>query len=167
MSADNKKMLSSGLALSKIPTLLIVSLIIAGILSAVVFLINHPIRYMSYIFAVFLVGLVSLIAFKYDNNHKFELSSSSSLLQRFLSSSQSLSLKNLVDYFFIISSAVLLRSSNLFSNPIPYPISFIFSVIVAFFLPGWVFLRLLYFDKIGRAELGLVVLSFSISIALS
>ncbi|MDP9287622.1 MAG: hypothetical protein M3P08_05425 [Thermoproteota archaeon] len=163
MSADNKKMLSSGLALSKIPTLLIVSLIIAGILSAVVFLINHPIRYMFYIFAVFLVGLVSLIAFKYDNAHKYELSSSALLLPLV---SSSIAPKDLVDYFFIISSAVLILS-NLFSNPIPYPISFIFSVIVAFFLPGWVFLRLLYFDKIGRAELGLVVLSFSISIALS
>ena len=76
-----------------------------------------------------------------------------------------ISQSRIIDYFFILCS-VLVLVSNILGNPIVI-INFILSVIVSFFLPGWVLLRLLQIDCVQRTNVGLLVLSFSISIGLS
>jgi hypothetical protein len=125
------------------------SFTIAIILSLVIFLLNHPIKYVLYIFGLSLTGLLFLMAFRYD--YKFRLP-------------MHLPVK-IIDYFFILCS-VLVLVSNILGNPIVI-INFILSVIVSFFLPGWVLLRLLQIDCVQRTNVGLLVLSFSISIGLS
>ena len=124
-------------------------LIITIILSMVIFLLEHPIKYVLFIFGLSLTWLLFLKVSRYDC--KFKLSPMFSA--------------KLIDYFFIACSMAVL-ASNIFANHI-VNISFILSVIVSFFLPGWVLLRLLKIDCIKSNNIGLLVLSFSISICIT
>jgi hypothetical protein len=123
--------------------------IIAIVLSLVILLLDHPVKYVLYIFGLSLTGILFLITDRCD--YKFKLSMPFSF--------------NVVDYFFIACSIGVL-ASNIFANPI-MNISFILSVIVTFFLPGWVLLRLLEIDRVMKFNVMLLVLSFAVSIGFS
>src|SRR5215212_2030664 len=143
-------MSNSKLLLAKISNgLLLEYLIITIILSTVIFLLDHPIKYVLFIFGVSLTWLLFLTVSRYDYTFKLSLPISDKI----------------VDYFFIVCSAAVL-AFNIFANHI-MNISFILSIIVSFFLPGWVLLRLLKIDRIQGTNFGLFVLSFSISIGLT
>src|SRR5919107_361467 len=142
-------MSNSKLLLAKISSRLLECFIITIILSLVIFLLDHPIKYMLFIFGLSLTWLLFLTTWRYDYKIK---------------SSIAISSKH-IDYFFLVCSTIVL-ASNIFSNHI-MNIIFIPSVIVSFFLPGWVLLRLLKIDCIQRTNVGLFVLSFCISIGLT
>jgi len=132
--------------------------VIAIVLCPVLLLLDHPIKYVLYIFGLSLTGLLFLIcAFRYD--YKFKLAIPHPV--------------KIIDFFLIVCSITLLVSNmfanpimNMFANPI-VNISFILAVIVSFFLPGWALLRLLGIDCRRASNVVFLVLPFSLSIGLT
>ena len=125
------------------------SFITAIILSVVILLLDHPIKYVLYFFGLTLTGILFLIIRRY-NNYKFELAIPISY--------------KIVDYLFLMCTVTVLIS-NIFANSI-VNVNFIPSIIISFFLPGWALLRVLKIDS-TRTNIDSFVLSFCISIGLS
>jgi len=130
--------LSENPKLLKISFTLKISLIVAIILIPPVLLIEHSIKYPLYFFTLILTGLFILIIFK--KNFEYKLSFPS---------------LKIIDYSLLGGSFVLLFF-NVFPG-ISIEIPFILSVIISFFLLGWVFTRLLGIEKY-RINLSLVVI---------
>jgi hypothetical protein len=137
------------------PGALIASSIMAIVLSTVVFLLDNPIKYFLYVFGLSLTGLLYLKLFR--DGYKIKLVLPTSI--------------KFGDYSLIACSIIVLAYNviSLSYNVVPSigNISFIPSLIVSFFLPGWALLRLLGADYGPRSSVGLFVLSFLISIGLS
>jgi hypothetical protein len=130
-----------------ISAFIVVSLISSLILITLI----PPLRELLYFFEISLIGILLLVIFKGNIEIRIPVRIS----------------VNTVDYFFIISAllVLLLNIVNISSTTIEI-VRFCFSVMVSFFLPGWVFIRLLdVYDKIKK--LPILVLCFSISIGLS
>ena len=139
--------LSENLKLSKISFALKISLIVGVILIPPVLFLEHTIKYPLYFFTLVLTGLIILIIFK--NNFEYKLSFPS---------------LKIIDYSLLGCSLVLL-AFNIFPN-ISIEIPFILSLIIAFFLLGWVFTRFLGIEK-SRINLSLLVIAFCLSIGLT
>ncbi len=123
--------------------------IISVILLAIPFLLEDSIKYSLYIFAISLTLILIVLLRKSDYNFKFRIPY----------------LKKIIDYFFIISS-VIVFVSNLDSHLVYEPV-FYFSILITFFLPGWIFLRILGIDDINKKPAGIFILSFACSLGLT
>ena len=140
--------LKKGTCLLKISNIILISFIIALVPTAIIFLMENQIKYVFYIFAIFLSGLFVFIALKIE--YKFFLDLSNSY--------------RLADLISIVSSIGLLILI-LFNFQINF-LTFSFSIIVSFFVPGWILLRLLGVAK-RNFNLGQFVLSFVLSIGIT
>jgi len=136
-------------SLVKIPNVLIASLIIAIVLSPILFLMEHSVKYSIYVLALSLTGLFAIFSLKSEYQIKFALPNLSKIL----------------DYF-LIACSIIVFVSIIFENPI-VEIVFPFSVILSFFLPGWVMVRLLGLDRTPIFKLSLIVFAFAFSIGLT
>lgn len=139
--------LSGNKKLQEISFILKISLIVGMILIPPVFLMAHTIKYPLYLFTLILTGLIILVVFK--NNFEYKLSFPS---------------LKITDYFLLCCSLVLLVF-NVFPD-ISIEIPFILSIIISFFLLGWVLTRLLVIEK-SRINLSLLTIAFCLSIGLT
>jgi len=132
----------------KISDVLKAILISAIILSVFLVLLDHTIKYLFFIFGLTLA--IILIFFVYQNDFRFKLRIPSS---------------KLIDYFLIICSVL---AFSLVSN-LEQGVSILFplSIIVSFFLPGWVLLRVLGVKNFQGPNLTDLCLSFVLSVGLS
>jgi len=140
------------LALKEISDILKVFLIIAVILSAVLILLEHTVKFALYIFGIFLAGILIVSLLKTD--YKFKIN-----IPRII---------KFFDYFFIVSS-VFLFITILALNP-NNEVTFYFSLVVSFFLPGWVLLRVLGVvenHKTTPGILAVISLSFTCSLGIT
>ena len=120
----------------------------AIIFTIFLFFLENSIKYLIYIFGLSLATI--LIFFVYQNDFKFNL--------------RIPSLKH-VDYFLIVCS-ILAFTFGIYleqGNSILFP----FSIIITFFLPGWVLLRVLNDKYFQRPCLADLCLSFALSVGLS
>jgi len=123
-------------------------LISAITLSVFLFLLEHTIKYVFFIFGLSLA--IILILFLYQNDFRFKLRVPS---------------PKLIDYFFVTCSLLGFSISSLLESTggILLP----FSIIVSFFLPGWVLLRILGVKDFQRFNLSDLCLTFVLSVGLS
>jgi len=133
----------------KISKVLISSLIIAIVLSPILFLMELSIKYLIYVMAFSLTGLFVLFSLKSEYQIKISLPNFSKI----------------VDYF-LITCSIIVFVSILLDNTI-VELTFPFSIVLSFFLPGWVLLRWLEIDRTSILKIGLIVLGFAISIGLT
>src|SRR3972149_5790849 len=146
MTNDRDTELSENPKLLKISFTLKISLIVAIILIPPVLLMEHTIKYPLYFFTLILTGLIILVIF--NNNFEYKLSLPS---------------LKIIDYS-LLGCSIILLAFNVFPN-ISIEIPFVLSVIVSFFLLGWVFTRLLRIEK-SRMNLSLLVIAFCLSVGL-
>ena len=132
---------------SKISITLKISIIVAIILIPPVLLMEHTIKYALYFFSLILTGLIITFIFSRDFEFKFPFPS-----------------LRIIDYF-LIGTFLIFLVSTFFSNR-SIEIPFVLSIIVLFFLLGWVFTRLLGIEK-SNLNLSLVVIAFCLSIGLT
>ncbi len=123
--------------------------IISLILLPVLFLLEDSIKYSLYILAVSLTVILLVISLKSDYNLKFRI----------------LHLKKIIDYFFIIAS-VIVFVSNL-DDRLAFDSVFYFTLIISFFLPGWIFIRILGIDDDNKKPASVLLLSFVCSLGLT
>jgi len=128
---------------------IIIISIISVILLAIPLLLEDSIKYSLYIFAIFLTVILLVLLLKSDYNLKFRIPY----------------LKKIIDYFFIISSLIVFVS-NLDSR-LAFDAVFYFTIIISFFLPGWILLRILGIDHINKKPSGVLLLSFVCSLGLT
>jgi len=123
-------------------------LISAIILSVFLFLLDHTIKYLFFIFGLSLALILILLVYQNDFKLKLRIPS-----------------PKLIDYFFVICSILAFTISNLLepSGEILFP----FSIIISFFLPGWVLLRIIGVKDFQRVNLSDLCLSFALSVGLS
>jgi len=136
----------------KIPAVLMLFMISAIILFVLVLLLEHSIKYQLYIFGVSLVVILYVLVQK--TGYKFTLSIPNVI--------------KIFDYFLIVCSLILFTFIIAF-NPVNEE-SFYFSVIVSFFLPGWVLLRILGIVENRKTVPGMlevISLSFVCSLGLT
>jgi len=127
-------------------------MISALILFVLVLLLEHSIKYQLYIFGVSLVVILFIITQK--TGYKFTISIPNMI--------------KIFDYFLIVCSLILFTFIVAF-NPVNEE-SFYFSVIVSFFLPGWVLLRILGIVENRKTVPGIlevISLSFVCSVGLT
>lgn len=126
------------------------SLISVIIWSLVLLLLDHPIKYVLYFFGISLAVIFFMMTSKYSE-YKFYLKTPISY--------------KAISYCFVVSSTIILIS-NIYSNGL-WIVSFALSLIVSFFLPGWVFLRILGTGLKQSKLLDSLVLSFCLSLGIS
>jgi len=122
-------------------------LISAIILSVFLFLLDHTIKYVFFIFGLALA--IILILFVYQNDFRFKLR---------------IPHPKLIDYFLVICSFFVFTISLLEPTG---EILFPFSIIISFFLPGWVLIRIIGVKDFQRVDLSDLCLSFALSVGLS
>jgi len=123
--------------------------IISVILLAIPLLLEDSIKYSLYIFAFFLAVILLVLLLKSDYNLKFRIPH----------------LKKIIDYFFIISSLIVFISN--LDHSLAFDSVFYFVIIISFFLPGWILLRILGIDDIYKKPSGVLLLSFVCSLGLT
>ena len=122
-------------------------LISAIILSVFLFLLDHTIKYVFFIFGLALA--IILILFVYQNDFRFKLR---------------IPHPKLIDYFLVICSFFVFTINLLEpAGEILFP----FSIIISFFLPGWVLIRIIGVKDFQRVDLSDLCLSFALSVGLS
>jgi len=124
-------------------------LIISVILFPLLIFLESSIKYPLYVFSIILTSILFLVIQKKDYKFKLKIPY----------------LKKILDYFFIGSSLVVFVSG--LTNHVDPNSVFPFSLIISFFLPGWVILRLLGIDDINKKPAGIFVLSFTCSLGLT
>jgi len=124
-------------------------LIISIVLSIVLFLLEHPIKYALYLFGILLSGIILLAVFKTDIKFKFNVKFSTKF----------------IDYFLILC-AIFVFVSNVFGNLEP-TLNFVLTLFVSFFLSGWVLLRILAINFEQEFNLGLITISFVASLGIA
>lgn len=132
---------------SKVSFMLKVFLTVAVISIPPVLLMEHSIKYQLYFFSLVFAGLIIIIIFKKDLEYRIVIPS-----------------KKIIDYVLLGCSLILL-SLNVFPD-VSIEIPFVLSIIISFFLSGWVITRLLDIEK-SKLSLGLLVLVFCLSIGLT
>ncbi len=147
MINDKNVELSVTPKLLKISFILKISLIIAVILIPPVLLMEHNIKYELYFFSLIFTGLIVLFIFK--KNFEYNLPFPSI---------------KIIDYFLLGISLILL-AFNIFPD-VSIEIPFVLSIVISFFLLGWVFIRFLDIAK-SRINLSLTVISFCLSVGLT
>src|SRR5690349_19233469 len=115
-------MLSDKVSLTQIIPIINRCVIAAIILSVIPLLLVHPVKDALYIFILFLCSILILLLFSSD--YKFKLNIPNSV--------------KIIDYSFIVL-AIAVFGSNVLDNPIG-DLRFAFSIVISFFLPGWVLL---------------------------
>ena len=125
-------------------------LICAIVFSVFLILLEHNIKYIFFILGILLASII--ILFLSQNDFRFKIR---------------IPTPKLIDYFFIICS-VLVFTIDVLLEPTG-EILFPFSIIVSFFLPGWVLLRILgvnVFQRLDRGVEALLLHSIQDSITL-
>ncbi len=124
-------------------------LIISLISTVILFLLEHPIKYALYIFAVLISGIMLLTVFRTKINFDFNL-------------------KKLIKFsdYFLILSTVFVFVSNVFSVLEP-TINFVLTLIVSFIVPGWVLLKILGINFEKEFNFGLMAIIFTVSAGLT
>ncbi len=136
--------------LTQITSLAMIAIVIVSVLSILLFLSDSQIKYHLFIFGVTLTGIFVIVSFRSDLKIKRVTSSS---------------YVKIVDYF-LVGSAVVVFVDNALSSP-PISIIFALSVILSFFLPGWVLIRLLGVSDKKTFNFHFLLISFSASIGLT
>jgi len=136
-------------SLSEISDFIKAILIIGLVLSPVLFLLEHEIKYSLYIFGILFSGIILLAVFKVDIKFNFNVK----LLVKFF------------DYFLILC-AIFVFVSNVFGN-IESTFNFVLTIFISFFLPGWVLIRVLGINFDQESNLGLLSISFVASAGLT
>lgn len=136
--------------LTQIPCFFMIVIVIVSVLSILLFLSDSQIKYHLFIFGVTLIGIFVMVSFRSDLK-----------LRRITSSSY----VKIVDYF-LVCSAVIVFVVNALTSP-PISINFPLSVIISFFLPGWVLIRLLGVSDRKTFNFHFLLISFSTSIGLT
>src|SRR5256712_172993 len=141
---NNKQMLA------RIPVTAFGAVIIVSTLSIILFVINHQIKYVLFTFAVLLTWIFVLLSSR--SNYRLRTATS------FLSA-------NVVDYF-LAGCSIIIFVYNILAYP-KIDIMLPFYMIISFFLPGWVLLRLLGVADRQISTFSILPLSFCLSIGLT
>jgi len=142
-------MLENKLLFSEISDYIKSFLIICLVLSIILFLVEHQIKYTLYLFGILISGIILLAVF--NANIKFKINLKFTV--------------KLFDYF-LISCAIFVFVSNVFGT-LESTLNFVSTLFISFFLPGWVLLRILGFDFEQKINFGLITLSFVASVGLT
>ena len=136
--------------LRPIPTAILGSFIINVVLLIILFVFDQPIKYSFYIFGATLTGIFILLSSRSD--YKFMLTTKASYIK-------------LVDYFLVGCSTVVFIY-NAFDQP-RIDVLLPLSIVLTFFLPGWVLLRLVSVTDKRMSAFSFIPLSFVTSIGLT
>ena len=139
----------SKLSFAKISDFVKAFLIISLISTGILFLLEHEIKYILYIFTVLISGILLLTVFRIQINFNFNL-------KLFLKFS---------DYFLILSTIFVFVSNVL--GILEPTINFVLTLIVSFFVPGWVLLKILGINLEKEFNFGLLAIIFATSVGLT